>query len=119
MGRKFVRNQVDVINIWASGSLAKAKAGRMRTEGGKLYSYNLLIGQITEGTARPEGEVEHLRLVFDYSEQVSGTTSKHVNLAKRFAHLIYPANRGGNVDWKNPRLGPVILHWKMEMELAK
>ena len=115
MSSKFGPNQVDVLNIWASNSRAKVRAGKLRTENGSLYSYDLLIGIVTQG--HPDAAVEHLCLVYDYTGEgkahVSATTRRHINKAKRYAHLIYPVNLSGNVAWTNPRLGSMIEHWKM------
>ena len=123
MASKFGPNQNDVLNIWASNSRAKAKAGRLRTEDGKLYSCNLLIGQITPGNKGEGGTMERLRVVFNYTTEggygISVTTTRHVNLAKRFAHLICPVNPSGKVDWTNPRLGPVVENWRMHVEMAR
>jgi hypothetical protein len=114
MSSKFGHNQMDVLNIWASGSRAKARAGRLRTEHGCLYSYDLCIGIVTRD--------QNLRLVYDYTSggvTYNVTTRRHVAKAKRLAHFIYPVNLSGNVVWTDPRLGPVIENWRMHVELVK
>ena len=70
-----------VVNAWWWGR--EGKSGHMRTDGRNLWSYNLLIGKVTE-----EG-----RIVLDYTTGgemgfVSMTTSKHVGLAKRIARRL-------------------------------
>jgi hypothetical protein len=66
----------DVARAWARG--VAAKAGNLKTDGGNLWSYGLLIGTIENGR----------KIVPDYTSGgalgfISQTTSKHVGLAKR------------------------------------
>ena len=71
-----------VLNAWRNGRSAKNGRGSLRTENGELFSYSLLIGKTLGG----------LRHVGDYTADggkfVSMTTSRHVNLAKRWADEI-------------------------------
>jgi hypothetical protein len=66
----------EVIESWLAGRAASS--GRMRTDGTRLYSYNLMIGERTD-----EGNV-----VFDYTASgiyYSQTTSCHVGLAQSYS----------------------------------
>jgi len=72
-----------VIEEWASGRAARA--ANLWTDGVKLYSYNLLIGEGSGAT------------IFDHTagggSYYSQTTSCHVGLAKRlvtWANIISP-----------------------------
>jgi len=82
-----MRNE-QVITAWLNG--VAARAGNLWTDGVKLFSYNLLIGDRSDCQNR----------VFDYTasgEFVSQTTSCHVGLAIRGAHptffLMQPEGR--------------------------
>tara|TARA_Y100001937_G_C6849132_1_gene211296 strand:- start:29 stop:307 length:279 start_codon:yes stop_codon:yes gene_type:complete len=65
-----------VIQAWSNGQ--KAKSGRLKTDGDKLWSYSLCIGR---------SDCEGGKVIFDYTagggSYASQTTSTHVNLAKR------------------------------------
>lgn len=63
---------------WAEGK--KGRAASMSTRDGNLYSYNLLIGTTKRGK----------RIVYDYARQISGSTTRHVNLAKDGADEVKP-----------------------------
>ena len=72
-----------VIKYWNAGR--SGKAGSLSTDGVKLYSYNLMIGDNSGGT------------IYDHTAGggsfYSQTTSKHVGLAVRlspFANLVTP-----------------------------
>jgi hypothetical protein len=75
--------QLEVIHRWVFGE--KGRAGALSTFDGKLYSYNLLIGKTVKGK----------RIVLDYAGQVSGTTTRHVNLAKQLVTNIEEVSFGG------------------------
>ena len=68
-----------VVRNWAAGKAAKA--GNLRTDGTRLWSYGLVIGTTTSLGRK---------VVYDYTANGSGgfvsqTTSRHVGLAKLFA----------------------------------
>jgi hypothetical protein len=90
-------NRRDVIRAWAEGR--KAKASALRTEGGKLWSYDLLIGDTKKGK----------RIVYDYMgpQKVSATTSQHVSAAKSVADEVRkpPKGRVGQVVMQPPARG--------------
>lgn len=65
-----------VIEEWARGRAARA--GSLWTDGAKLYSYSLLIGEGSGGTI-----FDHTSSGGSYHSQ---TTSCHVGLAKRLIH---------------------------------
>lgn len=71
-----------ILNAWRNGRKAKNGRGSLWTQNGELFSYNLMIGKTIDG----------LRHVGDYTADggsfVSMTTSRHVNLAKRWADEI-------------------------------
>jgi hypothetical protein len=92
--RRTNANRGDVIDAWARGKRKKASA--LRTEGGKLYSYDLLIGETL-----PDGT----RVVYDYTgpNRISQTTTVHVNAAKAVAAEVRePPERQGR--WGNPKM---------------
>jgi len=69
---------------WKEGTVDNA--GALRTAGGRLYSYQLLIGDTIDGDA----------VAFDYTAKggafESVTTSKHVEAAKRRAARVEVPN---------------------------
>ena len=70
-----IRNE-EVVNAWLWGN--RASSGNMSTDGVKLYSYNLMIGDRSDCQVR----------IWDYTasgEYHSQTTSCHVGLALRCA----------------------------------
>ena len=82
-----MRNE-QVVMAWLNGNVARA--GNLWTDGAKLFSYNLLIGDRSDCQVR----------VFNYTasgEYVSQTTSCHVGLAVREAppalFLMQPEGR--------------------------
>lgn len=72
----------EVVRHWAIASYpCKSGNGNLHTDGGRLWSYNLLIGKTELGS----------KIVLDYmapNNFVSNTTSHHVSLAKRWADKI-------------------------------
>ena len=80
-----VRNR-DVADVWGTyrmGEGARNYDGSLRVmEDGRVYSYELLIGEIVDG--------EHI--VYDHTapggSYYSQTTSKHVNLIKPYGKKI-------------------------------
>jgi len=72
---------VDVLQAWSEGRMLSS--GNLSTDGQKLYSYHILIGE-----RLPDGR----RAVYDFTSSglggVNVTTSRHVNLAKRCADII-------------------------------
>jgi len=82
------QRQRDVVRAWQRG--APKGAGNLATVGGKLYSYNLLIG-----TCSFAGR----SVAYDYTatggNYISMTTSKHVGLAKEVADVVMPPPTAG------------------------
>jgi len=71
----------DVARSWSQGQ--PAKAGNFWTDGEKLFSYNLVVGETRKGK----------KILFDYMSGgshgfVSMTTSHHVGAARQFADVI-------------------------------
>ena len=82
---KMRRVNREVASCWAADVPAVNHKGTLTTDGVRLWSYKLLIGDTC-----PETGVKVLR---DYTAKgrhgyKSQTTSCHVGLAARFAHLI-------------------------------
>ena len=78
-----MRNE-KVVESWLAGR--PASSGNMRTDGTRLYSYNLMIGERSD-----EGNI-----VFDYTASgiyYSQTTSCHVGLARSYSgtRLVQPS----------------------------
>ena len=79
-----VRNHL-VPSYWAEGKVASNHTGSFSTDGTKLYSYNLLIGDTCEKTGA--------KVLRDYTAQgrhgfQSMTTSQHVGRARMHATII-------------------------------
>ena len=79
-----VRNEV-VVARWYEGDSGKNHQGSLTTDGQKLYSYSLQIGD----TCAESG----IKILRDYSAQgnwgyKSQTTSCHVGIARRSADLV-------------------------------
>jgi len=78
----------DVPSFWAEGLAAANHGGQYWTDGLRLYSYHLQIGDTVEGAnARP------VKVLRDYSANgrhgfQSMTTSKHVGYARVHADLV-------------------------------
>jgi hypothetical protein len=71
----------DVARLWAQS--IPAKTANLWTDGGNLYSYRLRIGYTEQNTGR--------KVVLTYRAPNafrSVTTSKHVNLATRYADIL-------------------------------
>jgi hypothetical protein len=64
----------EVAKAWSMGE--SAESGNMSTDGNRIYSYAMLIGEVVEGK----------RTVYRRSRSV--TTSRHINLAARWADEI-------------------------------
>ena len=62
---------IDVAKAWSEGR--KAESGNMSTDGISIWSYAMLIGEVVNGE----------RTVYRRSRSV--TTSRHINLAARYA----------------------------------
>ena len=79
-----VKNK-DVLASWQIGKPAKNHQGSLTTDGQRLYSYSLQIGD----TCAESGQ----KILRDYSARgnwgyKSQTTSCHVGAARRFADLV-------------------------------
>ena len=79
-----VKNE-EVVNCWKEGKSASNRRGSLTTDGNKLYSYYLLIGDTSPTTA--------VKVLKDFTASgrygfKSQTTSCHVGLARRVADLI-------------------------------
>lgn len=73
----------EVIQAWVLGMPAKNHRGSLTTDGSRLWSYKLLIGDTCSDTS--------LKVVKDYTAKGRGfrsqTTSCHVGLASRKADI--------------------------------
>lgn len=65
---------IEVAKAWSAGR--KGKSGTMSTDGINIWSYAMLIGGVVNGE----------RVVYRRSRSV--TTTKHVNLAARYADKV-------------------------------
>ena len=65
---------IEVAKAWARGE--KAESGNMTSDGIRIWSYAMLIGEVINGE----------RVV--YRRRRSVTTTKHVNLAARYADKV-------------------------------
>ena len=76
-------NNKDVAKLWSKQSRpASNHNGSFRSDGMRLYSYNLLIGETTEN-----GNKE----IYDYTASgkfYSITTSRHVGYGKYYADIV-------------------------------
>jgi len=84
----------DVAECWRWGDAASNSGGQYWTDGQRLYSYALLIGD----TALAKGRI--VKVLRDYSANgewgyQSQTTSKHVGYARTHADILAPAEAGG------------------------
>lgn len=82
---KRVRNDQVVLNWSVSGPPAENHRGSLTTDGMKLFSYRLQIGDTCKVTGK--------KIVRDYTspgnwEYHSQTTSCHVGLARRVADIV-------------------------------
>ena len=73
----------NVVQCWGYSQEANSHTGNLWTDGNKLYSYRLCIGETLQ-----DGK----KLLHDYTsggiEYYSQTTSCHVGRARRYADLI-------------------------------
>ena len=79
----------EVASSWSNGRAAQNHTGQFWTDGEKLYSYRLQIGD----TSTDSGTGESVKVLRDYSANgkhgfQSMTTSKHVGFARRYADII-------------------------------
>lgn len=65
---------IDVAKAWSEGR--KAESGNMSTDGSRIWSYAMLIGEVVNGK----------RTVYRRSRSV--TTSRHINLTARYADEV-------------------------------
>ncbi len=90
-------NNKQVVQSWAKGEKSKTSSygaiHRFHTDGSLLYSYSLMIGYVAKNGNR---------VVIDYTgnDKYSVTTSKHVNMAKLYAHRIVSAEEYDPSDVK-------------------
>jgi len=73
-----------VASSWASGVATSSHTGNFWTDGVKLYSYRLLIGD-TSATGEKVLRDHTARGKWGFSSQ---TTSCHVNMAKPYADMV-------------------------------
>lgn len=64
----------EVAKAWSEGR--KAESGNMSTDGSRIWSYAMLIGEVVNGK----------RTVYRRSRSV--TTSQHINLTARYADEV-------------------------------
>ena len=67
-------NNIEVANLWSKGRAGRS--GTMSTDGVSIWSYGMLIGEVVNGE----------RVVYRRSRSV--TTTKHINLAARYADKV-------------------------------
>ncbi len=85
----------EVADCWSYGQAASNSGGQFWTDGQRLYSYALLIGD----TALAKGRT--VKVLRDYSANgewgyQSQTTSKHVGYARTFADVLAPKAGAAN-----------------------
>ncbi len=99
-----MRNE-QVISAWLGGNVAAS--GNLTTDGVRLYSYNLMIGDRSDNQVR----------IWDYTSSgsyYSQTTSCHVGLALRYAGdpilmdpnfdaMVYDSSIGADRKWCSTR----------------
>ena len=82
----------EVITAWHRGQRASSHTGNLSTDGQKLFSYALVIGDTLAGE----------KIALDYTASVgefrSQTTSQHVGLAKRSADDVMHPEAYGYVE---------------------
>ena len=82
----------DVIALWLRGQQASSHTGNLSTDGKKLFSYALVIGDTLAGE----------KIALDYTASVgqfqSMTTSQHCGLAKRSADDVMHPEAYGYVE---------------------
>ncbi len=84
-------DNAEVINAWKQGEEGTSHTGNLSTDGQRLFSYRLVIGDTFGGE----------KVALDYTASVgqfqSMTTSQHVGLAKRAvdeADIMHPEAYG-------------------------
>jgi len=99
-----VTSNKDVIRAWFDGS--ESEGLNLTTDGNKLYSYALVIGDTIEvDSPYDRGERMKKKLVLDYTKPggrfKSTTTSKHIRLAIDlvYSHLVKPIDRAENGEY--------------------
>ena len=99
-----VTSNKDVIRAWFDGS--ESEGMNLTTDGNKLYSYALMIGDTIEvDSPYDRGERMKKKLVLDYTKPggrfKSTTTSKHIRLAIDlvYSHLVKPIDRAENGEY--------------------
>lgn len=70
------KSQLGVALAWKHGY--HMRSGKMRTDGDKIYSWDLCIGVTVRGE----------KVAFDYRGVISGSTSRHCGLATRVADRV-------------------------------
>ena len=82
----------EVITAWHRGQRGSSHTGNLSTDGQKLFSYALVIGDTLAGE----------KIALDYTASVgefrSQTTSQHVGLAKRSADDVMHPEAYGYVE---------------------
>jgi len=74
-----------VPDFWSAGNAARNHTGCFWTDGKKLYSYELMIGDTCEDTGAKVLRDHTSPGKWAYHSQ---TTSKHVGIARTFADII-------------------------------
>ena len=74
-----------VATKWAEGSAAMNHKGTLHTDGKKIYSYNLQIGDTCEETGKKVLRDHTARGAWQYYSQ---TTSCHVGLCRKHADIV-------------------------------
>ena len=99
-----VASNKDVIHAWYNGN--EAEGLNLTTDGAKLYSYALMIGDTIEvDSPYNRGERMKKKLILDYTKPggrfKSATTSKHIRLAIDlvYSHLVKPIDRAENGEY--------------------
>ena len=88
-----MKSNAEVINAWRRGRSARSR--HLRTDGLRLWSYDLLIGFTGEDnykyvknyTKHPDRDCFGREVRGQF---VSATTSRHVGLARRVAYAVEP-----------------------------
>jgi len=75
----------EVPRCWANGVEASSHTGNFWTDGEKLYSYNLCIGDTSEALGKVLRDYTARSDKYRYYSQ---TTSSHVGRARAYADLI-------------------------------
>jgi hypothetical protein len=103
---KWLRRNADVIRAWAEGREGRVK--NLRSEGGSLFSFNQEIGRTVEGKR------------YLLKTEISITTKRHTNMAKRYADgEVFPNHqnvyqRGGHKSWNDKWEWPDVIAYSPE-----